>query len=107
MDVLILIAVAFLAFYTAAKILWKAGFMAGRDHEALMWIASIDKLFPPNWQSYPLQDKSLTSEELKYANQVYAAAYRAAVDHIKIDIVEIRRAELQKLQAEQEAERPV
>jgi len=106
MDVLILIAVVFLALYIAAKILWRAGFYAGRDHEAVMWIDSINKLFPPNWQSYPLKDKDLDPEELKFANQVYAAAYRAAVDHIKIDIAEIRRESLQKFQAEQEAERP-
>jgi len=102
MGILILI-VLLLAIYTAAKIIWKSGFLAGRDHEAMMWLASIDKLFVPNWQSLPVSDPSLTPEELKFANQVYSAAYRAALDHIKVDIAMDRRDAVEKFKAKQES----
>jgi len=95
MDVLILLLLLGAAFYVAAKILWRAGFYAGQDHEALLWLASIDKLFVPNWQSYPVSGEDFTDEQLKFANQVYVAAYRVALDHIKLDIANIRRESLQ------------
>ena len=97
MGVLILLGLLFVAMYIAARILWKAGFYAGQDHEAVMWLASFDKLFVPNWQSLPIDDDGdLTPEQLKFANQVYAAAYRAALEQIKLDIVTIRREALEK-----------
>ena len=106
MGVLILLALCF-ALFLGAKVIWKAGFLAGRDHEAILWLASIDRLFVPNWQSLPVgKDEGLTEEELKFANQVYVAAYNAALDRIKLDIANIRREAVEKLRAEQ-AERPV
>src|SRR5271157_3206543 len=102
MDVLILLLVLCFGLFVAAKVVWKSGFLAGRDHEAMVWLASIDKLFVPNWQSFPVgKDEGLTGEELKFANQVYVAAYRAALDHIKIDIANIRREALEKLKAKE------
>lgn len=88
--------------YIGAKLMWKTGFLAGRDHEALMWLASIDKLFVPNWQCLPINDPTLTPEESKFANQVYSAAYRAALDHIKLDIAADRREVVEKFKAKQE-----
>jgi len=102
MGILILVVLAY-ALYLGAKVLWRAGFLAGKDHEAALWIASIDKLFVPNWQSYPVgKDEGLKGEELKFANQVYVAAYRAALDHIKVDIGNVRREALEKLKAKEQ-----
>lgn len=104
---LLILAVLLYALYLGARVLWRAGFLAGKDHEALMWLASIEKLFVPNWQSHPISDKSLTPEEIKFANQVYVAAYRAALDHIKLDIANVRREALEKLKAKEEPGYPV
>ena len=102
MGVLITLLVL-LVIYLAAKVIWKAGFLAGIDHEALQWLASIDKLMPPNWQSLVIgRDDGLTPEQLEMANRVYAAAYRTALDHIKLDIGLIRRKAIEELQAEVE-----
>jgi hypothetical protein len=85
------------------KVIWKSGFLAGKDHEAMMWLASIDKLMPPNWQSLVIgRDDGLTPEQLEMANRVYAAAYRTALDHIKLDIGLIRRKAIEEFQAKQE-----
>jgi hypothetical protein len=83
------------------KVIWRSGFLAGTHHEALMWLASIDKLFVPNWQSLPINDKDLTPEQLKWVNQLYVATYRTALEHIKLDIANIRREAVAKFQAEQ------
>jgi hypothetical protein len=102
MGVLITLLVL-LVIYLAAKVIWKAGFLAGTTHEALMWLASIDKLMPPNWQSLVIgRDDGLTPEQLEMANRVYAAAYRTALDHIKLDIGLIRRKAIEELTAEVE-----
>lgn len=102
MGVLITLLVL-LVLYLTAKIIWKAGFLAGTHHEALMWLKSIDKLFAPNWQSLEIgRDEGLSPEMLVMANKIYAAAYRTAIDHIKLDIANIRRLEIEKLQAEVE-----
>jgi hypothetical protein len=107
MGVLITLAVM-LVLYLAAKVIWKAGFLAGTHHEALQWLKSIDKLFAPNWQSLSIgRDEGLTPEQLEMANRVYAAAYRTAIDHIKLDIALIRREALEKYQAEQQPGYPV
>lgn len=91
MGVLITLMVL-LVLYLAAKVIWKAGFLAGTHHEALQWLKSIDKLFAPNWQSLEIgRDDGLTKEQLEMANRVYAAAYRTAIEHIKLDIANIRR----------------
>jgi hypothetical protein len=108
MDVLMLLLILCFGLFVAAKVLWKSGFLAGRDHEAMLWLESIDKLFVPNWQSLPVgKDEGLTPEELKFANQVYAAAYRAALDHIKVDIANVRREALEKFKATQEPEHSI
>ena len=102
MGVLITLLVL-LVLYLTAKVIWKAGFLAGTHHEASMWLASIDKLMPPNWQSLTIgRDEGLSPEHLEMANRVYAAAYRTALDHIKLDIGLIRREALEKLNAEME-----
>jgi len=101
MGILITIAL-FAVLYICAKLTWKSGFLAGRDHEAMMWLASIDKLFVPNWQSLPVKDPTLTPDELKFANQVYSAAYRAALDHIKLDIAQDRRDTVERFKAKQQ-----
>ena len=102
------IAIILLALYVIrliGKVIWKSGFLAGTHHEAQMWIDAIDKLFVPNWQSLSIgQDEGLTPEQLKMANQVYAAAYRTALDHIKLDIALIRRETVEKYKAETEEE---
>ena len=101
MGVLITLLVL-LVLYLTAKVIWKAGFLAGTTHEALMWLASIDKLFAPNWQSMEIgKDSGLSVEQLVMANKVYAAAYRAAIDHIKLDIANIRREAIEKARSEE------
>lgn len=105
MGVLITLLVL-LVLYLGAKVIWKAGFLAGTTHEALMWLASIDKLFAPNWQSLSIgRDQGLSPEQLEMANRVYAAAYRTAIEHIKLDIALIRRAAIEKSQTEEEDSR--
>ena len=107
MGVLITLLVL-LVTYLTAKIIWKAGFLAGTAHEASMWLKSIDKLFAPNWQSLEIgRDAGLSPEQLEMANRVYAAAYRTAIEHIKLDIANIRREAIEKFQAEQEPGYPV
>jgi hypothetical protein len=107
MGVLIFVVLLF-ALYLGGKVIWRAGFLAGTTHEALMWLKSIDKLFAPNWQSLSIgRDEGLTPEQLEMANRVYAAAYRTAIDHIKLDIALIRREALEKYQAEQQPGYPV
>jgi hypothetical protein len=97
---ILIVVLALFALRLAGKVIWRSGFLAGTHHEAMMWLNSIDKLFVPNWQSLPVSDKTLTPEELKFANQVYVAAYRTALDHIKLDIANIRREAVAKFQAE-------
>lgn len=105
MGVLITLAVL-LVLYLAAKVIWKAGFLAGTTHEALMWLASIDKLFAPNWQSLEIgRDEGLTREQLEMANKIYAAAYRTAIDHIKLDIGNIRRKAIEESRPKDEDSR--
>lgn len=82
--------------WLVAKVVWTSGFLSGRRHEAFLWLDSIDKLIVPNWQSMELSDSSLTKEEAVFANKVYAAAYRAALDHIKLDISIIQQVEIEK-----------
>ena len=107
MGVLITLLVL-LVVYLTAKVIWKAGFLAGTHHEAAMWLKSIDKLFAPNWQSLEIgRDEGLDPQQLEMANRIYAAAYRTAIEHIKLDIALIRQAELDKLQQEQEPGYPV
>jgi len=106
MGIVIALAIA-VAMYFWMKIVWKSGFNAGRDHEAFMWLASIDKLFVPNWQSRPISDESLTEEQLIFANKVYVSAYRAALEIIKLDIANIRREELDKKYQPQPGDYPV
>ena len=102
MGVLITLLVL-LVLYLTAKVIWKAGFLAGTTHEAMMWLASIDKLFAPNWQSLEIgRDANLSPEQLEMANRVYAAAYRTAIEHIKLDIANIRREAVEKINAELE-----
>jgi hypothetical protein len=103
MGILIAIVAFLVSSYILLKTVWKAGFLAGVRHEAIMWLASIDKLFAPNWQSLEIgRDEGLTPEQLEMANRVYAAAYRTAIEHIKLDIANIRRAAIEKYQAEQQ-----
>ena len=85
------------------KLLWKSGFLAGRDHEGMLWLDAIEKLYVPNWQSLPIRAEGMTPEELKYANQVYVAAYQTALDHIKVDIGNIRREALEKFRTKEES----
>jgi len=67
-DVLIASGVALaVLLYIGAKAVWLSGFMAGKDHEAVSWLRSIDEVFVPNWQSFPVRDESLTPEQLKFA----------------------------------------
>ncbi len=107
MGILITLAL-FLVIYLTLKLVWRAGFLAGTTHEALMWLASIDKLFAPNWQSMEIgKDSGLTTDQLVMANKVYAAAYRTAIEHIKLDIANIRREAIEKYQQEQEPDYPV
>jgi hypothetical protein len=108
MGALILLGVLVVG-YIVLKLVWMSGFMAGKDHEAILWLKSIDKLFVPNWQSLTIgRDEGMNSEELEYANRIYVAAYRTALDHIKLDIAAIRREALEKQKLIEEApERPV
>lgn len=96
MGILILLA-TLVALYYGFKVVWMSGFLAGGKHEARYWIASIDKLFAPNWQSLSIgRDEGLSPEQLEMANRVYAAAYRTALDHIKVDIALVRQEMLLK-----------
>ena len=99
---LLLLVIAWLA----AKMIFASGFVAGKDHEARLWIKAIDALFVPNWQSLPIQsdEVKLDPDKLKMANQVFVAAYTLALDRIKKDIVEIRQEQLIKSLAENEEE---
>jgi hypothetical protein len=102
LNILILLA-ALAVVRLIGKIIWKSGFLAGTHHEASMWLASIDKLMPPNWQSLVIgRDEGLTPEQLEMANRVYAAAYRTAIDHIKLDIALIRQKAVEEFQAKLE-----
>ena len=105
MGVLIAI-LGFVVAFIAFKVVWLAGFMAGKDHEATMWLGAIDKITPPNWQSLLIGRGEIEDpEKLEMANRVYAAAYRTALDHIKMDIALIRREALEKLKAAEEEPR--
>lgn len=102
MGILIwLLALAML--YLGMRLVFMSGFAAGEDYEARRWINAIDALFIPNWQSLPIQSEEvpLDSDKLRMANQLFVAAYNLAVDHIKKDIVEIRREQLIKVNADQ------
>ena len=101
MGVLITLLLLLVAYLTS-KVIWKAGFLAGTTHEAMMWLKSIDKLFAPNWQSLEIgRDANLSPEQLEMANRVYAAAYRTAIEHIKLDIANIRREAIEKARGEE------
>lgn len=90
MGVLITLALLALGFIIA-KVVWLSGFMSGKSHEAAMWLDAIDKLFVPNWQTYPVQDAAMQPEQLEFANRLFSAAYRAALEQIKTDIANVRR----------------
>lgn len=87
-----------------AKRVWMSGYVAGTLTEAKFWLDSIDMLRVPNWQSLPVtgDDKSLTPEQSKYANQVYVSAYSLALHTIQTEIAEARRQIVDAAQAEEE-----
>lgn len=106
MDVLnILISLAFLAMLALGiKVLWMSGFSAGTMQEAKRWLDAFDKLMVPNWQSLPVtgDDKTLTPEQSKWANQVFVSAYTLALDQIRIEIADSRREALEKMKVKGE-----
>jgi hypothetical protein len=81
------------------KLVWKAGFLAGKDHEAMYWLRAFSHIFIPNWQSLPIKPKEgeeMNPDQLKLANQMFVAAYALAVDRLMKDFVEARQEELRK-----------
>jgi hypothetical protein len=84
-----------------AKVAWMSGFVAGGMQETKRWLDAYDKLRVPNWQSLPVtgDDKTLTPEQSKWANQVYVSAYTLAVDQIKTEIADLRREALEKMKS--------
>ena len=106
MDVLnVLITLACLALFAlGVKVVWMSGFVAGTMHEVKLWLDVLDKLKVPNWQSLPVtkDDKTLTPEQAKWANQVYVSAYTLALDQIKTEFADGRREALEKIKSKEE-----
>jgi hypothetical protein len=105
MDVLnVLIPVAFATVLAlGAKVVWMSGFVAGTMQETKRWLDALDKLAVPNWQSLPItgDDKTMTPEQSKLANQIFVSAYKLALDRIRAEIADLRREALEKATAEE------
>jgi hypothetical protein len=103
MDVLsVILPLAFLLLLVlGAKVVFMSGFVAGSMQEAKRWLEAFDKLRVPNWQSLPVtkDDKTLTPEQAKWANQVFVSAYTLALDQIRTEIADARREAVEKMKA--------
>ena len=89
---------------TLFRIVKFQGYNQGTQDEAQQWIAAINKVQVPNWQSIPPGEFSGDPEKAKLAAQIYVAAYKCCLDVIKEDIamnrIEAMVDDLKKLIAE-------
>lgn len=80
----ITIIITFIA-VTAMKIMKLKGFNEGMMSEAKQWVAAIEKVRVPNWQSMPVPPGE-DPERAKLAAQIYVEAFKVALDVIKEEI---------------------
>lgn len=62
------------------------GYNQGTMDEAKQWIAAINKVQVPNWQSLPADPSMTDPEKQKLAAQIYVAAFKCCLDVIKEEI---------------------
>lgn len=86
MGILIFL-ISFVITSIVIRMVWWNGVAEGKRQEIALLLKVIDRLFVPNWQSLIIFDPSLSKEQLEAANRVYSAAYRVALDHIRVDII--------------------
>jgi hypothetical protein len=86
------------------RAMWRAAFTAGALAEARWWLAGVDSLRPPNWQSLIVGGKDMTPEQAKLANQIYVQAYSIALLNIKEELADARREAVEKEIERQERE---
>lgn len=101
-QILITLVLAFIAWVTA-QIIFLRGFRAGMQHEAKGWVAAVNKVAVPNWQSIPTPHGA-DAERAKAAALVYVEAFKVALDVIKEEIAMNRIDALMKELAVTEAE---
>jgi len=87
------------------------GYNQGCMDEARHWIAAVNKVTVPNWQSLPPQPGNADPERQKLAAQIYVTAYKCALDVIKEEIamnrLEAMVDDLKKFVAEEQPRYPI
>jgi hypothetical protein len=79
----------------AGAVLYMKGYRAGMQSEAKDWIAAINKVTPPNWQSLPTPDGA-DPEKSKEFRKLYVDTFKICLDVIKEEIAMNRLETLAK-----------